>query len=395
MRVRWLSDSEARASLSMKWLAFDEDLLPAWVAEMDVALAPAIKTALHEAVELNVSGYNTIGVPEKMGLNNAVASWHERLFGAPTDPNSVIIVPSVIGAVNLALAELLNRGDGIILNPPAYHPFFDVIDDAGLERIDVPMEKTDQRFRLDLPEIESAFASGAKAILLCHPHNPTGSVATRDELEELARIVDRYQGLVISDEVHGPLVTRGPTFVPYATVSRAASHHSVTASSTSKAFNIAGLKVAWLFTDNPDFDRILKATPYSARTGASSLGLVAAKAAVESCDDWLDEITKELAQRHDLLQDLLRRYLPAAAAIRADAGFLAWVDFLSYPFMGDDPADWIKEHAKVVLNSGIIFGQTGEGYARLNVGTSAERLTRIIKQIADAVGTRDQNQKQN
>lgn len=392
MGVRWLSDSEARASLSMKWLAFDDDLLPAWVAEMDVELAPAIKTALHEAVELNVSGYNTIAVPEKMGLTDAVASWHERLFGAPINPNSVIIVPSVIGAVNLALAELLNRGDGIILNPPAYHPFFDVIDNAGLERVDIPMEKTEQRFRLDLPEIESAFASGAKAILLCHPHNPTGSVATRDELEQLALIVDRYQGLVISDEVHAPLVTQGPTFAPYASISRAAAHHSVTTSSTSKAFNIAGLKVAWLFTDNPDFDRILQATPYSARTGASSLGLVAAKAALESGDDWLDEIIRELAQRHDLLQNLLRRYLPAATTIRADAGFLAWVDFSGYPFMGDDPADWIKEHAKVVLNSGIIFGQTGEGYARINVGTSAERLTRIIKQIADAVAARDQDQ---
>jgi cystathionine beta-lyase len=385
MSVRWLSDSEARASLSMKWLAFDDDLLPAWVAEMDVELAPAIKIALHEAVELNISGYNTIAVPEKMGLHAAVASWHERLLGAPVNPDSVIIVPSVIGAVNLALAELLNQGDGIILNPPAYHPFFEVIGNAGLERIDVPMKKTEQRFRMDLPGIESAFASGAKAILLCHPHNPTGSVATRGELEELARIVDRYQGLVISDEVHAPLVTQGPAFVPYATVSRAASHHCVTASSASKAFNIAGLKVAWLFTDNPDIDRVLQATPYSARTGASSLGLVAAKAALESCDEWLDEAVKELAQRHDLLQELLGRYLPEATAIRADAGFLAWVDFSGYPFMGDDPADWIKAHAKVVLNSGLVFGQTGEGYARINVGTSAERLTRIVTQISEAV----------
>ena len=177
MNVEWLTDEQCRAAASMKWLAFDDDVIPAWVAEMDVAFPQGIKDALHKAVDLNMGAYNSLGVPKKMGFNESVASWHHRFFGTDVPADSVIVLPTVVAALKLVLEALLHPGDGVIVNSPVYFPFFSVIEEGGYALFDVPMEQLALRTRLDLPAIDRAFAQGAKAILLCNPHNPTGSVA--------------------------------------------------------------------------------------------------------------------------------------------------------------------------------------------------------------------------
>ncbi len=386
MNVEWMTDEQCRAAGSMKWLAFDDDVIPAWVAEMDVVLPQGVKDALHKAVELNVAGYTGHAVPQKMGFNDSVAAWHHRRFGTEVDPDSVVLLPTVIAALRLVLDALLDPGDGVLVNTPVYFPFFTVIEENNYTLFDAPMAKDAERYRIDLQAVEASFQEGAKAIILCNPHNPTGSIATRAELEELARIADTYNALVISDEVHAPLTAPSKQFISYSDVSSMAAAHSVTISSTSKTYNTPGLRNAWLFTHNTDYLDALMGTSYEARNGASSLGISAAIGALDDCDDWTTELAEEIESRHDLLGSLLNKHLPKASVVKPEGGFLAWVDFSAYPKLGDDPAKWIRTHAKVALSSGPAFRGDSMGFARINVGTSAERLTRIVLRIADALG---------
>jgi len=366
-----------RARRSVKWSRFGPDVLPAWVAEMDFPLAAPVKAALAEAVERDDTGYAS---PKAAGLAEALAGFVGRRHGWEVDPEQVIATGDVVGGLTDLLRTLLEPGDGVIVSPPVYHPFFSLVADAGCGLVEVPLGPG---HRLDLGGIEAAFAAGARAILLCNPQNPTGAVATPAELAGLAELAVAHQGWVLADEIHAPLTLPGARHVPFLTVSAAARARGVALVSASKAFNLAGLGCAQIVTADEPARSAAAELPACARH-CGHLGAIAAAAAYRDGGAWLDSVIAVLAHNRELLGALLADLLPDARWTPPAAGYLAWIDLGAYG-LGPDPATPILERGRLALSSGPMFGRGGEGHVRLNAGTSPDLLRTAVERIAATV----------
>lgn len=364
--------------ISEKWTAYPSDVLPMFVAEMDYPLAPAIAAALHAAIDRSDTGYVN---PEEHGPAEAFAAFARDSWGWEPDPALFGVTTDVSVVIVETLRRLAAPGDGVIITPPVYPPFFELVPEAGARVVEVPLLDDGSSYALDLAGIDRALAAGARGVLLCNPHNPLGLVHSRAELEELARIVDRHGGFVVSDEIHAPLVHPGVEFTPYLTVSDAARQHGVAAESGSKAFNLAGLKAALIVPASERMAELVRGLPLEVPFRAGLFGLIATRAGFADSREWLADTLAAITANLSLLESLLASELPLARLRRPSASYLAWIDLSAYGW-GEDPAAHILEHARVALSNGPAFGREGRGYVRLNVACSPEVLTEAVARIA-------------
>ena len=290
--------------------------------------------------------------------------------------------------VSMGIVEILRRviqpGEQVIVNPPVYPPFYDLVDEAGgiVER--VPLRDTGAGWDLDLGGIERALADGARAVLLCNPHNPTGTVHSAASLDALARLAEQYEAVVVSDEIHAPLTQPSAPYTPFLASGAAATRVGFAVVSASKAFNLAGLKCALMVAASDEHTALLKALPVEVEWRTGQFGLLAAVAAFSpESDAWLDGLLVTLDENRRLLAELLTTHLPGADYRMPEAGYLAWID-LSGLGWGRNPAKSILREAKVALHYGPAFGAEGAGRVRLNFGTSPEILTEAVERIARA-----------
>ncbi|MDN5632068.1 aminotransferase class I/II-fold pyridoxal phosphate-dependent enzyme, partial [Kocuria sp.] len=239
--------SALRRRTSTKWRSYEQDVLPMFIAEMDFPTPPRIKEALLAAVENNDTGY---AATADRGAARAYADFAARRWNWRPDPERIAYTTDVTVVLVESLRRLVAPGDGVVITPPVYAPFYDLVREAGGEVVEVPLQDDDAAYRLDIPGIDAALAAGARAVLLCNPHNPLGLVHSREDLAALADVVERHGAHVVSDEIHAPMVHRGVEFTPYLSVSDAARRHGVAAASGSKAFNLAGLKAAMFVVDS-------------------------------------------------------------------------------------------------------------------------------------------------
>jgi cystathionine beta-lyase len=368
-----------RRRQSLKWTAFEGDVLPAWVAEMDFTMADPIREALELAIGIGDTGYPSA---EAVGLGDAFAGFAGRQFGWEIDPDRVTAVGDVVGGISSLLELITDPGDGVIINPPVYHPFFTVIEQAGRRVIEVPLGDDNA---LDLAGIEGAIDAGAKAVLLCNPHNPTGSVLPAGDLESLAEIAVDAGVAVLSDEIHAPLVLDPTPHTPWLSVSDAARRTGFCLTSASKAFNLPGLSCAVIVTADHDRTADVGRLPFVA-AHPSHLGVIASTAAFERCDDWLEGLRVRLRANRELLGELLAERVPEIRWNPPQAGYLAWLDCRELgPGFGRDPAALILERGRVALSGGIPFGPGGEGFCRLNFGTSPDLVEMVVDGISRAV----------
>lgn len=367
---------ELRKRSSTKWAKYPDDVLPLFVAETDFPLAPAITQCLAEAVQRGDTGYT----PPTTRLPEAFAAFARRRFGWTVDPAQVRTTCDVMMGMAELLRAVTKPGDRVILTPPVYPPFFAVNEESQTEVETVPLLQDESGWTLDLAGIDAAFAGGARAMLLCNPHNPTGTVHSRETLAELALIAKRHGGWIISDEIHGPLTLPGAAFTPFLDVSPEAAEVGFALTSASKAFNLAGLKCAFLVTAAPEPARIVAAIPDEVEWRTSLFGIFANVAAFEDGDEWLDALIARLDLNRRLLVELLAQHLPGAKYVPGDAGYLAWVDVSALGW-GDNPAARILRDAKVAVNPGPTFGDEGRGHIRINFGTGPEILTEAVQRI--------------
>lgn len=373
---------QLRQRSSTKWRRYGEDVLPLFVAETDFPPAPAITAALSRAVALGDTGYT----PPDPGIAAAYAGFAERRFGWTVDPSRIRTTCDVMMAVVEILRHVIEPGDRVIVTTPVYPPFFECIPEAGgvVER--VPLVDTGTAWQLDLAGIETALADGARAVLLCNPHNPTGTVHSREALATLADLAARYGAAVISDEIHAPLTNRGATFTPFLDASPVAARVGYAVVSASKAFNLAGLKCAAMVTADDATSRVVRSLPDEVEWRTGLFGAIAAVAAFSAeSDAWLDAQLAALDENRALLADLLAEHVPGARYRIPDAGFLAWVDLRDLGW-GDSPAKKILSEAKVALHYGPLFGDEGRGHVRINFGCSPELLTEAIRRVGSLVG---------
>ncbi|WP_372469403.1 MalY/PatB family protein [Microbacterium maritypicum] len=382
LQVKALPLAELRERSSEKWREYPDDVLPLFVAETDFPLAPAISDALRRAVEIGDTGY----VASRTPLAESFAAFANRRYGWEPDPARMRSTADVSMGIVEILRRVTQPGERVVVTPPVYPPFYDLVAEAGAEVERVPLRDTGTRWELDLDGIRAAFDDGATAILLCNPHNPTGTVHDRDGLAALADLADEFGAAVVSDEIHAPLAQPGTGFTPFLAVSDAARRVGYAVVSASKAFNLAGLKCALMVTADDATSEVVRGLPVEVEWRTGQFGLLAALAAFsEESDPWLDGLLRTLDENRVLLEDLLAAHLPDARYRIPDAGYLAWIDLTALDW-GDNPARRILRDAKVALHFGPAFGAEGAGHVRLNFGTSPEIITEAIERIAALVG---------
>ena len=373
-----LTDDQLRSRRTVKWAVAPDDVLPAWVAEMDFALCPELAEAVARAVRDESTGYaphdRSTGLPEALGAH-AATEW-----GWDVDPGRVVLTGDVMAGVLIALTTLCENAP-VVVPTPTYPPFLDVVPLAGRRLVEVPLDPDSPTASLDLERIDAELAAGARTVLLCQPHNPWGRVFTSGELEALRDVVVRHGAKVVSDEIHAPLVLPGAAHVPYLTIDGTADH-GVAVLSASKAWNVPGLKCAQIVTGTDADAAALRNLPLVANHGLSPLGIAANLAAWRNGGHWLAGLIRRLDANRALLGDLVGEHLPRVGTRPLEATYLAWLDARAYGH--DRPAAVALERGRVMVNEGATFGAGGAGGVRLNIGTSPERLSEAVARLARA-----------
>jgi cystathionine beta-lyase len=341
---------------------------------MDFPLATEITGALHAAIDRHDLGYTP---PTGTQLPAAFANFARRRLSWTVDQDQITLVPDVMAGLIELCRVLLQPGEQVAFFTPAYPPFFDGLPQARVRLVHLPLGPGNV---VDLEALEAALIRRIRALILTNPHNPTGRVLPRTELEQIAELCARYDCWVLADEIHAPLVLQGATHTPWLEVSDAAREHGIALTSASKAFNVAGLKTALLITATERARQaVRRVPPLTDRVGI--LGVIAAEAGFSQGDRWLDAVRDQLAGNRQLLGDLLAAELPKIKWKPPEASYLAWLDCRALPF-GDNPAEVFFAQGRIALSPGLDYGQEGAGFVRLNFGTSPEHLTESVRRMA-------------
>jgi cystathionine beta-lyase len=362
---------------SEKWSGHQADVLPSTVAEMDFPLAPEIAAALHAAIERHDLGYTP---PDATQLPVAFAEFALRRLGWSVDQDQITLVPDVMAGLIELCRVLIEPGRQVAFFTPAYPPFFSELPQAGVELVQLPLRAD---AAVDLDALEAALADRVRALVLTNPHNPTGRVIPRAELEQIAELCANYRCWVLADEIHAPLVLGDARHTPWLEVSDAARERGVALTSASKAFNVAGLKTALVITASDRArEAVQRVPPLTDRVGL--LGVIAAEAAFIYGDGWLDAVRAQLAANRALLGELLTAQLSKITWTPPDASYLAWLDCRTLS-LGDNPAETFLQRGRIALGRGLDYGHEGVGFVRLNFGTSPEHLRDALRRMARAI----------
>ncbi|PZF60433.1 aspartate aminotransferase [Curtobacterium sp. MCBD17_034] len=387
-----ISPFDARATrTSGKYTDFPPDVIPMFVAEMDCTLAEPVRDAMIAAVQGGDTGY----LGSSRELPDAFADFAERRWGWRVEPDLVHTTTDVSVAAVEVLRQVTEPGDGVVVMPPVYPPFWEFVDEAGCIAVEVPLLPpsdadddatpfpTTAGWRIDLDGVRRAFADGARTVLLCNPHNPLGLVHSREALAALAALAAEWDAVVVSDEIHAPLVHSDAVFTPFLAASDDAARVGVTVTAASKGWNIAGTKCAMMIGASDRSAAWFDALPREVEWRTSILGYLASTAAYRDGEPWLETLLGELVANRRLLAELLPEVVPGARYRQPQASYLAWLDLRGTPW-GDDPATPLVDAARVALGHGPEFGTPGIGHARLNFGCSEETLREALRRIGDA-----------
>ena len=356
---------DRRATNSYKWDSAPEDVLPMWVADMDFRTAPAIINALQKRVAHGIFGYTR--VPD--AYYDAVTSWFSRRHGWDIDREWIIYTSGVVPAVSAVIKALTVPGDKVIVQTPVYNCFFSSIRNNGCEIVSNPLRRTADTYEMDFDALERCAADPrTKVMLLCNPHNPAGRVWTPDELTRLGNICLRNGVTVVADEIHCELVYQGFKYTPFASLSDAFLHRSVTCVSPSKAFNIAGLQIANIVAfDNDLRSRIDKAININEVCDVNPFGVAATIAAYNEGEEWLNQLVDYLHGNYEAMAEFCRRELPEFPITRLEGTYLVWMDCSSLGMPSDALEHALLDDARLWLNAGTMYGAEGEGYMRWNI----------------------------
>jgi cystathionine beta-lyase len=374
-----LTLDKLRRRKSVKWRTYPDEVLPAFVAEMDFDFAEPIKDVVRAALDDGDCGY-----AHKGQLGEAFAAFAAARLGWAADPDLVFPVPDVMTGIAEVIMALTPPGSGVVVSPPVYPPFFFRVSLMQRRIVEAPLRRDEAgRYDLDLECLDKVMAAAdVSAYLLCSPHNPVGRVWSRDQLMAIADICARHGKALVVDEIHAPLVLPGARQVPFLSLDHQLTEQVIVFTSATKGWNIPGLKCGVAVAGSPAGAQILN-DRWDALI-ASHLGVLASVAAFTSGLPWLDAMLAQVDENRAALGRLLSEHLPAAGYVPPEASFLGWLDCRALG-LGPDPAAAFLERGKVALSPGPHFGEAGSGFARLNMGTSPALLAEAVRRMAAAV----------
>lgn len=404
MMERFEEVIDRRGTDSYKWDEGESlrgDVIPMWVADMDFRTAPCIIKALHDRVEHGIFGYTS--VPES--YYEAVMSWFERRHGWKISREWIQYTSGVVPAISAVIKAMTEPGDKVIVQTPVYNCFFSSIRNNGCERVDSPLvfsgDAEHPRYEMDFEDLEARCADPrARILLLCNPQNPAGRVWRADELARVGDICRRHNVLVISDEIHCEILMPGSRFVPFASVSDDNQHCCITLNSPSKSFNTAGLQIANIITDNPEWAaRINRAININEVCDVNPFGVIALQAAygvpgsvrypVGEGERWLEGMNATVAANYDMLRTALHDALPQLPLTELEGTYLAWLRVDSL-FEGgkvsssDDVEEHLLHNHRIWINAGSMYGD--DRFIRINLACPPATMREGLRRLVTGLG---------
>jgi cystathionine beta-lyase len=359
-----------------------KDVLPLWVADMDFAAPPAVQKALQERIEHPIYGYTVR--PES--FFDSIREWQERRHNWSVENSWIEFSPGVVPSLALSVQAFTQPGEGVIIQPPVYPPFFSVINDFKRKVVENNLVEKGDHYEIDFDHFETVAADdNNKLFLLCHPHNPVGREWREDELLRMGEICVRHNVIVISDEIHCDLTLFDHEHIPLATMSPSIADITVTCMAPSKTFNLAGFSTSYFIASNT---RLLKAMRqqlfgYHLHMG-NTFGALALEAAYNHSEEWLDELREYLEGNVMLVHNFLGEHLPEVKMVMPEATYLLWLDFRAWNMSQPDLKYFMAEKAELGLNDGSTFGRLGVGFMRMNVASPRRIVEKALIQLRDA-----------
>jgi cystathionine beta-lyase len=365
-----------------KWREFADDVLPAWVADMDFPVAEPIQRFLHRMAEECDVGYPLNPKPDR--LPSVFAERVQRKWDWKIDPRQVEVITDVVQGLYIGVSVFSRPGDGVLMQTPVYPPFLRTAPDLGRRSVLCDLVTDGDGYAIDFDALRAAIDPTTSVFMLCNPHNPTGRAFTRDELTKLAEIAIEHDLTVLADEIHGDLLYDGREHVPFATLGPEIEARTVTFTSATKAFNIAGLRCAVAALGSPALKKRFNSIHRNIRGGLNAPGMGATRVAWTECDAWLEQVVAYLQANRDFLAGFVRDQMPGVRHFAPEATYLAWLDCRELG-LEPSPEKWFEERARVGLSAGPTFGDAGRGFVRVNFATSRAILTEILERMAKSL----------
>ena len=359
------------------------DALPMWVADMDFPAPEPVLKAARAAVDHGIFGYTGV----KADYYDAVRGWFERRFGWHTEKEWIVYTPGVVFALSMAVRALTQPDDAIVIQPPVYRPFFQMVKQNGRRLVESPLIYADHRYTMDYDDFERVIIeNNVRMYILCSPHNPAGRVWTREELRRVGEICKRHDVIVVSDEIHCDFTWPDHPHTPFIEAVPELAERTIVCTAPSKTFNLAGLQVSNLFVPGEAMRKALQAEiDRTGWSGLNNVGLAACKAAYREGDSWLDALKDYLRGNVAFLRDTLRDTLPMLKLVEPEGTYLAWVDFSEMGMTPEQLHDLVANRARLWLDDGNIFGREGEQFQRFVLACPRSTLKEGLDRLARAI----------
>lgn len=374
-----------RGTNSVKWdVAKEDGVIPMWVADMDFQAAPCIRQALKERMDHGVFGYTL--VPNS--YYESIISWFDRRHQWHIERDWILYTSGVVPAISAIIKALTEPGDKVLVQTPVYNCFFSSIRNNGCTTAENALVRKGNSYEIDFDDFERQAADEkTKVFLLCNPHNPAGRVWTPDELSRMNNICLKHSVKVIADEIHCELVMPGYKFTPFAAVSKACQDNCITTNSPTKSFNIAGLQIANIITNNDTIKRkIDRAININEVCDVNPFGVIALQTAYNEGESWIDQLNLYLWENYKVLKDFFQEHLPKLKVLKLEGTYLVWVDISATGLKADELTNELLQQGKVMVNSGTLYGKTtGTDYLRLNIAMPRSLMLEALQRIAQVL----------
>ena len=358
------------------------DVLPLWVADMDFASPEAVTHALQERAAHPVYGYTLY--PES--AYEALIAWLKKRHGWEVQREWIVMAPGVVPSLFASVMAFAQEGEGVIVQPPVYFPFFSAVTTNHRRLIVNPLRLAGERYLIDFDDLEQCAADGARLMLFCSPHNPVGRVWSKAELTELLHIARRYDLTILADEIHADLVYPGERHIALATLAKE-TDKVITTVAPSKTFNIPGLGLSCVIAPNPDHRNAIKQAFETLHvSNTNPFSIAAFEAAYRGGGDWLDSLLVYLRDNRDFVSDYVAQHLPAIKVVQSQGTYLLWLDCRGLGLSDVKLRDFFVRKAKVGMNPGTVFGKNGSGFMRLNIASPRHVISDALERIKHALG---------
>lgn len=379
---------ERHGTKSVKWDLKKElfgysDVLPMWVADMDFKSPEAVITALKERVEHGVFGYTTVTDETK----KAVQNWLKTRHGWEIPTSSLDFCSGVVEAISIAIRAFTNEGDRIVIQPPVYHPFFEMVQLNKRILVENELFLKDGQYHIDFQDLEQKLKDpAAKMLILCNPQNPSGRVWTKEELAKIGELCLKYDVFVLSDEIHSDMMLFGHKHTPFASIREDFAEKSITAIAPSKTFNLAGLQASAVIIPNREMKKKFKEVKrQQGHFSLNTFGIAAMEAAYQHGHKWLDELLHYLEGNVELVENFVKDEIKSLSVIRPQATYLVWIDCRSLNKTEQQIKKLLLEKGRLALEMGSKYGKAGEGFVRMNIGSPRKMVEEGLQRLKTAL----------